>query len=160
MGQRAWSVETRRSRFMARLKLAEGGCIEWQGYRQKSGHGQVQGLDGRVTGAHRLAYIFAYGPIPDDEVVRHRCDNPPCCTPSHLILGTQDDNWQDMRERGRQRGAVGTAHPKAKLDDVDVARIRALRDLGVRVVDLAKVYGLTPGAVSHIVTRRTWKHVP
>ncbi len=58
-------------------------------------------LNGIVTGSHRVAYAIANGSIPDDLLVRHSCDNPPCCNPKHLIAGTQADNVQDMITRGR-----------------------------------------------------------
>lgn len=160
MTSRRLSDETRRARFWARTKREPNGCLEWQGYRTESGYGQVQGFEGKVEGAHRLSYIIAYGPIPPETSVMHRCDNPPCVDPRHLILGTQVENWEDMRSKGRQAGPVGSRNNKAKLQDLDVTRIRALRRMGVRVVDLAQVFGITPGAVSHIVTHRTWRHIP
>lgn len=51
--------------------------------------------------AHRVAYLLATGVDPLGSVVRHGCDNPPCCNPDHLSLGTQADNLRDGRERGR-----------------------------------------------------------
>ena len=74
-------------------------CIEWQGYCQEDGYGYV-GKDGRYWLAHRLAWTEAYGPIPDGQVVRHRCDNPPCVRLDHLELGTQADNVRDRDTRG------------------------------------------------------------
>jgi hypothetical protein len=64
------------------------------------------GLGSRKAGtirAHKLSYIWAKGPIPEGQVVRHTCDNTLCVRPSHLILGTQADNVRDMAERGRVR---------------------------------------------------------
>lgn len=52
--------------------------------------------------AHRQAYEYAFGPIPDGLVIAHRCDNPPCVRPDHLWLTTQAGNLEDMRQKSRQ----------------------------------------------------------
>lgn len=47
------------------------------------------------------------------KVVRHRCDNPPCFRYDHLVVGTQGDNLDDMRSRGRNvPNNVGVTHCK------------------------------------------------
>ena len=76
-------------------------CIEWEGSRFPRGYGRAPG--GKY--AHREAFFQAYGFYPP--VVRHRCDNPPCVNPAHLVAGTQLDNLQDMFDRGRARRARG-----------------------------------------------------
>jgi hypothetical protein len=53
--------------------------------------------------SHRAAWKLTHGPIPDGLQVLHRCDNPPCCNPAHLFLGTQQDNIADMHKKGRYR---------------------------------------------------------
>jgi hypothetical protein len=79
------------------------GCWEWPGDRHARGYGVIG--HGYVTRtrllAHRVSYEIFHGPISDNLVVRHRCDNPPCVHPDHLEVGTQADNLRDMRERGR-----------------------------------------------------------
>lgn len=75
-------------------------CWEWEGSRYPSGYGAVK-WNGRVIGAHRLAWIEAFGPIPDGLDVCHHCDNPPCVRPSHLFLGTRSDNMRDAVSKGR-----------------------------------------------------------
>ncbi len=42
--------------------------------------------------APRLAWELTAGPIPQQIVVLHRCDNKLCVRPSHLFIGTQRDN--------------------------------------------------------------------
>jgi hypothetical protein len=55
----------------------------------------------RTIGAHRLAYLFTYGVIQAGLCVLHRCDNPPCCNPAHLWLGTSQENINDMIRKDR-----------------------------------------------------------
>lgn len=57
--------------------------------------------DGKKWDAHVLAYVLVNGPIPEGQVVRHKCDNLLCCNPTHLELGTRSDNEQDKYLRDR-----------------------------------------------------------
>ncbi len=109
----------------------DGDCWEWTGYRRESGHGQLSGPDGkRLTSPHRVAYELECGPIPEGMVVMHKCDNPPCCNPDHLELGTQADNLRDMFAKGRHRTGrlTGERHGKSKLTDAQRVEIRERYD--------------------------------
>ena len=55
----------------------------------------------KVMAAHRAAWILYKGEIPAGIFVCHTCDNRRCCNPAHLFLGTQKDNLQDMKRKGR-----------------------------------------------------------
>lgn len=104
MGTNNVRVRTPAVRLWSRTSIDSGHkCWEWQGYRRRSGHGQIGDESGRLVGTHRVAYEFFNGPIPDGMVVMHSCDNPPCCNPRHLSLGTQADNLHDMFRKGRAR---------------------------------------------------------
>jgi len=82
-------------------------CWLWLGGPRKDlapygfAHAKVKGR-GSTFGAHRAAYILGNGPIVDGLYVLHRCDEPRCVNPSHLFLGTTDDNMADMVSKGRQ----------------------------------------------------------
>ena len=77
------------------------GCWEWRGsVRHELGYGEVW-VQGKRQYAHRTAYEIVYGDIPEGDVVRHRCDNPRCVRPEHLLTGSQAENLQDARVRGR-----------------------------------------------------------
>lgn len=87
-------------------------CWEWQGARLPVrrfpgafSYGRLA-WQGRHTYAHHVAWLLTNGPIPSRLWVLHRCDNPPCCNPSHLFLGTAQDNVADRERKGRTfRGA-------------------------------------------------------
>ncbi len=117
-------------------------------------------VGGYHTRAHRLAWRIAYGKWPPSGLVlRHSCDNPPCCNPDHLLLGTVKDNSDDMVERGRAVHPRGEALRHAKLTAGDVRAIRLASAHGVRQLDLAESFGVTQACVSQVVTRKTWAHV-
>jgi hypothetical protein len=57
------------------------------------GHGYgIFGLDGEQVGAHRVAYDWLIGPIPDGHDLDHLCRVPPCCNPEHTEPVTHQEN--------------------------------------------------------------------
>src|SRR6187402_2263733 len=93
------------------------GCWEYRGARTADGYGVFQ--MGRGTGtrkAHIVAWELVRGSRKDLWVLHH-CDNPPCCRPDHLYLGTQEDNARDMSRRGRSRGSKVTHCPQGHMYD-------------------------------------------
>ena len=57
--------------------------------------------------AHRLAWFLANGAEPGELRVCHSCDTRHCVNPGHLWLGTDGDNWQDSRLKGRWSPSKG-----------------------------------------------------
>lgn len=91
-------------------------CWPWVAKaKHKHGYGMMVVITGFVDYSHRLAFALIKGPILDGAVIRHRCDNPPCCNPRHLVSGTHTDNHRDMMERGRHVSAFANpeVHRKA-----------------------------------------------
>ncbi len=145
-------------RFWANVAMAGfDECWEWKG---RSGHYGYGAFDwgGRPHIASRLAYELTTGKDPGSLFVCHTCDNPPCCNPRHLWLGTHRDNMRDAAKKGRMKGGglMGEAHGCAKLSEADVL---AIRKSAARNCDLAAHYGITPEAISSIRRRVTWRHV-
>lgn len=179
---------TTEERFWAKVDRSEpAGCWPWLGAPNDSGYGRLR-IAGQLVRAHRLSYELAHGPIPDDLVVRHTCDNPSCVNPQHLIIGTVADNAADMVSRDRQatgerhgmhtypeRRPVGAKngakrHPErlprgehngqAVLSVEDVRAIRAAYAAGgIRYADLATRYGVGKMTVCLVVRRKTWAHI-
>lgn len=91
-------------------------CWPWLGQLSDNGYGRLR-IGGRVRFTHQLAYEFTNSyefvrcgrTISRDSILcLHRCDNPPCCNPGHLWLGTQLDNRRDCVAKGRS--AKGDTH--------------------------------------------------
>lgn len=138
-------------------------CWEWQGGIDPpncdtcKGYGFFAGFAGLKVGAHRFAYELVIGKIPPKRVVRHSCDNPPCCNPAHLLVGTQADNMADRMTAGKyQRGST---HYAAKLTEDSVREIRRRWAAGETQADLAREFGIKQGTISNVVRGYSWKHV-
>ncbi len=150
-------------------------CHPWTGSRTPYNYG-VFARNRRLVAAHRVAYWKHYGPFDLDLKVCHTCDNPPCCNPAHLFLGTQAENVADMDRKKRRNMAKGDAcgsrtcpemrprgekNTEAVLTELQVIEIR--ETYLPRVISLnflADKYGVTKSAIWHVVKRRTWRHVP
>lgn len=133
-------------------------CWPWQGGTSgKSGHGRIATEGHKALLTHRLAYELEVGHIPTGMCVLHTCDNPLCCNPKHLWIGTQLDNIADRHAKGRD--AKGTRIGLAKLDEDSVRGIRQKFAMGRTMRSLASEYGIHHSSVNTIVQRRAWKHV-
>jgi HNH endonuclease len=103
-------------RFMSKLDKS-GDCWLYKPGRSRYGQFSYQDQDTgfRIRmGAHRFSYMLEFGYIPDKMVVMHQCDNPKCCNPSHLRLGTYQDNTDDMMEKGRHPVMISKKARKIK----------------------------------------------
>jgi hypothetical protein len=147
---------------LASLSLPADQCWEWPGAREQSGYGQIR-WNGRLRKAHRLAHGAFKGPIPRGMVVMHSCDNPSCCNPSHLNVGTQLDNMADMTMKKRYvapQSKLGEDHHEARLTRDDIPNIRQKVSAGKSMRSVAREFNVTHNAIRRIIHRETWKHVP
>ncbi len=132
-------------------------CWEWKAYCILKGYGTI-GKGPLKYFAHRWAYYITYGVDPGDKCVCHSCDNPPCCNPAHLWLGTPGDNNRDCHGKGRASTsrALGEEHGRAKLTRQDIKRIRASKEFQYV---LAERYGVCQQLISRIQRREIWSHI-
>jgi len=124
--------------------------------------------------AHKFSYSYFYGDVPAGMAVCHKCDNKQCVNPNHLFLGTQNDNMQDMKMKGRSAKGNkssthlhpeivkrGEAHSEAKTNNAQVLEIRRLFDAGIirNYCELARKFNMSETNARSIVKRHTWKHI-
>ena len=115
-------------------------CWEWTGARSSNGYGNAN-----MQVAHRVAYEKARGQIPPGLVVMHSCDNPPCCNPNHLSLGTTQENAIDMADKGRN------SKSGVKFSPAEVREMRRLiAEGGMLKKDIAAAYQITKGSLWRI----------
>lgn len=160
------------SDFWAHIQQAgPNDCWEWEGCRTADGYGKGT-FQNRKFLAHRLAWELTFGSIPGGLWVLHRCDNPPCCNPSHLFLGTSAENTADRTAKRRsaigakngnqtqpERRPRGSSHGCARLNDWRVIGIMARSLQGVSNTQIAQEFGESLSQVGKILNRRNWAHL-
>jgi hypothetical protein len=133
-------------------------CWNWTASTTGKGYGQIKIPSTRKQAySHRLAYELAYGEIPKGKMVLHSCDNPRCCNPAHLSVGTCKDNLQDMVRKGRH--LFGERNAVSKLTEIEVERILDLAKAGVTQMLIARGFNVSQAEVNRIIRGKRWTHV-
>jgi hypothetical protein len=158
-----------------RVVIVESGCWEQAGGDNGRGYGFIDlkhwaEWPERIVQLHRLAYRLCVGPIPDGLCVLHRCDNPPCCRPDHLFLGTNLDNIEDKIGKGRQAkgSAVRANHDHLKGEAVvtshftadQIMEMRQREAAGEHPATIAADFGTAPDYVVAVARGDCWTHLP
>lgn len=141
-------------RFWSKVQKTDT-CWLWSSHRNKHGYGSFWYAD-TMAKAHRVAYVLAYGPIPEGLCVLHQCDVTSCVNPSHLFLGTQAENVADRQRKGRQARLKGEASGPCKITTETARKI--LHGTGLHQ-DIADAHGVSRALVSAIKNRRVWRHI-
>lgn len=166
------------AKFISLVDVSGGAsaCWPWTAGKNVDGYG-VAWWEGRATGTHRIAWELANTQkIPKGLHVLHRCDNPPCCNPGHLFLGTQTDNNLDRHKKGRdeiprvsgdRHGSVthpeciarGERNGQSKLTEQEVAHIRSIYDGGqVTQRALAARLGVRQPTINRLLRGHSWSN--
>ena len=141
-------------------------CIDWTASGDGKGYGRFR-VNGGLQRTHRVSYQLKHGTIPSGMCVCHHCDRPVCVNPEHLFLGTQQENVDDMRAKGRAVNVKGTLHPKARLTVSDVVLIKIFLQRhpsergpsGGQCNFLGRWFGVGSKAITGIKSGRNWAHV-
>lgn len=144
-------------RFWNKVKKTDD-CWIWVGCRGSRGYGQLM-FNRKNCKAHRVSYLLAYGPFDETLNVLHMCDNPSCVRPEHLFLGTQRDNYWDMKTKGRMGNFKGEANPRAKLTTQQVLEIRVRYAHGENRAVLSKIFPVNRATIGKIVHYQLWSHI-
>jgi len=130
-------------------------CWPWLGQLDEDGYGKIK-FGGETLRPHRLIYQLHNGIDPEDLFVCHSCDNPTCCNPHHLFLGTPKGNTWDMVLK--RRHATGERNGGAKLTEREVAYIRYLYASGeVLQKDIARAYDVSLVTIGRILRGKLWR---
>jgi hypothetical protein len=116
---------------------SEGGlnaCWLWLKHKDKDGYGRLR-YQTKPFSAHRWSYMHHIGLIPEGMFVCHSCDNPSCCNPLHLWLGTSQENTKDRDNKNRYKPPF----PKGSLRPTARGRIRK-KKRGTYQVELRHKY--------------------
>ena len=134
-------------------------CWPWMASTMKrGGYGQLR--DGAKTlKSHRLSWELHFGAIPENLLIRHLCNNPLCCNPSHLLPGTDKENHSDMQLAGRMfvpESPRGSQHHDARLTE---EKVRFVLSSDLTGAELSRLFGVSRSTISQIRTGKTWKHL-
>lgn len=138
-------------------------CVYWEKCKDKDGYGMTF-HNGKVVRAHRLAYCEANNlDLVEIKrlVVRHRCNNPSCVNPEHLLVGTQADNNRDRANANRSHRPFGEKNCSAVLSEPAVREIKLRNNRGLNVTHeaLGREFGVSQATISRILSGKRWGYV-
>ena len=155
--------------FLEKIEKDPNGCWNWKAGIKRFGYGRATYLGKNDQGAHRVSWLIFRGEIPKGMLVCHKCDNRKCVKPSHLFLGTHQDNMDDGVKKKRflhgeaRRKANnprrGQAHHHAILTPEKVLEIIELKKQGKSYTEITSLIGVNKGTACDIICGRTWKHI-
>lgn len=144
------------------IKKMPSGCWHFIGRKTTitGGYGHMQFKKGREL-THRVSWMIAnnWNEIPSDKYICHKCDNPICCNPSHLFIGTPKDNIEDAMKKGRKKYESGDGATSSKVNFKLASLIRRLREIKIPCKKVASMFNISQSLVYAIEHKKSW-HVP
>ena len=134
-------------------------CWPWKGKKlSMAGYGHFL-FGEKMYRAHRIALVLSGTSIPSGKIVMHTCDNRICCNPAHLVVGTQKENMDDMRNKGRgcdPPRRVGEASGTSVLNE---EQVRYIRNSPLSGQELSSRFNVSKSCISEVKSRKTWRHI-
>jgi len=148
-------------RFFAKIKkpMFENECWEWIG-ASKDGYGYFRNtLTKKQTRVNRLSFDLFNGPLDENLLVLHTCDNSKCVNPKHLFQGTHGDNVRDKVNKGRS--LFGELCPTSVLTEVFIKQliVDILNGHNITIQQVCHWTGVSITTIRDIFLGNTWKHV-
>ena len=148
-------------RFLSKLIKQPNGCWEYVGAKDADGYGMFW-FQGKTKGAHQFsARALANQTINAGDQVCHHCDNPSCCNPEHLFIGSSQDNTRDrhIKNRSAKGSGVGTSVYNEQI-------IKSLKDAynsrphykGI-IKDLSEEFDVSYGVTWTVCRNKGWLHI-
>jgi predicted XRE-type DNA-binding protein len=150
-------------KFWSKVEKGETGeCWNWKAGLSSKGYGGIKIKYHGITWnyAHKLSFYLAFGVNAAQYglVIRHKCDNPKCVNPDHLLMGTKKENTADMLER--KRNAFGEKSGTAKLSNSQVKEIKNLIEkVGISNFQIAEKFKVDRTTISKIRNKKTWTSI-
>ncbi len=157
------SEETQQEKFLRtkinyeKKVIKKEGCWDWKGCIEKNGYARLSCKDIDVRHAHTASYMIYKGIIPEGLQVNHLCNNRKCSNPSHLYVGTQQENMRDKILANRQ--AKGSKNGNSKLDECQVQKIKTMLKNGEKTSEIAYIFNVSKTQIRNISKHNQWKHI-
>jgi hypothetical protein len=111
----------------------------------------------KYANVHTLVLSAFSGEKPKGNLSRHLDGVRTHNGYDNLKWGTQKENMADRVRHGTD--FKGSRHPNSKLTESSASEIRRLAESGVSKVKIAKMFGISPANVGHVVKRKSWTHI-
>jgi hypothetical protein len=157
-------------RFWSKVdKKSSEECWEWLANRKDNGYGNFYYLD-KCIGAHVVSWALSnnrgISEIVNNRklIVCHKCDNPSCCNPNHLYLGSYSDNRRDAGNRHPVPAEIaGVSNAKFHSDEIhSIRKLMAIQRKGIQTTynpsasSVAKIFKTTHSVILNIWKADKW----
>ena len=116
-------------------------CWIWIAAKDRNGYGRFW-FSEQMRLAHHIAWLLE--DKRPTSYLRHKCNNPSCVNPTHLLEGTHADNMKDI--------ALSGTHGNRKVDPTEAIH---LRRKGWTLTQIGDRYGASKQAVRAAIIRHT-----